>query len=696
MSIQTSIAMVIFLMLMAVTIVSALAVRSHFNTQSQEAFQDVVEGALVVLQEDINENMAELRAIQGLFNSTGDVSRNEFETFVSLFFDTKHGTQALEWIPRVPREQGDQFVQNVRKEGFDDFSIHPDSELADYFPVTYVVPAEPNLPAFGFDLATNPVRRAALERARDTGELVATGPITLVQETGTQSGFLVFAPVYSKGVVPLTLPERRDQLKGFGLAVFRVDDFIDSAIPAFTHSKFNLKVKDSAEGEPATSIHSDNAAHPSLLDEDAVSIARTVIVAGRRWELQFSAPSGFGISASSRFMWVSVLGVGGVLSALTLGFSYLLLNGRNRAVAFAENMNRSLIESETQRDHMFEQSQDLIITVDREGRFVFVSGAARAILGREPSEMLGTSWQDHIHVDDRDKASSAMLEAFQGHHLDALDIRFIRLDGGIVWLNWNCQVVPGPVDIVFAVGRDITERREMDRMKDEFISVASHELRTPVTSIKGFLELLVEEESGPLTQEQRLFLEAANRNTVRLERLVNDLLDVSRLDAETITLDRVTFDLMEVVRQVTSEMESEIDAKSVKIRTATGAQEIEIDADRSRTAQILTNLISNAVKYSPHGSSVDIELISLPDRNFVQVNIRDYGPGVADEDKEKLFHKFFRADNSTTRSTAGTGLGLAITKALVELQGGKIWVDSEWEKGSTFCFTVPSPSGIEP
>ena len=229
-------------------------------------------------------------------------------------------------------------------------------------------------------------------------------------------------------------------------------------------------------------------------------------------------------------------------------------------------------------------------------------------------------------------------------------------------------------------------------MKDEFISVASHELRTPVTSIKGFLELLVEEETGPLTQEQRRYLEAANRNTVRLERLVNDLLDISRLVAETITLDRVTFDLTEVVQQVILEMDSEIDAKSVKIRTAAVAQEIEIDADRGRTIQILTNLINNAVKYSPHGSSVDIELISLPDRNFVQVNIRDYGPGVADEDKEKLFQKNFRADNSTTWSTSGTGLGLAITKALVELQGGKIWVESEWEKGSTFCFTVPNRS----
>ncbi len=188
--------------------------------------------------------------------------------------------------------------------------------------------------------------------------------------------------------------------------------------------------------------------------------------------------------------------------------------------------------------------------------------------------------------------------------------------------------------------RDVTEQRELERIKDEFVSVVSHELRTPVTSIKGFLELLRDEETGPLTQEQKRYLGGVGRSTTRLEKLVTDLLDISLLDSGTFRLDRTTFDLVEVVQHVMADMRSEIDAKGLKIRTTATAPDIKIDADRNRTIQILANLIGNAVKFSLDGSSVDIEIISLRDKNFLHVNVHDQGPGVADEDNEKLFQNF--------------------------------------------------------
>ena len=794
MSIQNSIAVVIFLILIGVTIGAVIAVRSHFNDESQETFGDLVEGAYAALQKDVTENLTELTAIQGLFNSTDGVSRKQFDTFVSLFFNAEHGTQALEWIPRVTREEREEFIRTVREEGFDQFTIHPSTALAESFPVNYVFPFEPNLAAFGFDLASNDSRLAALQQARDSGALLATAPITLVQETEQQAGFLVFAPIYSTGGVPATLRQRRETLSGFGLAVFRVDDFIDDAIPAFSRSDFNLEVVDSAEGEPATSIYSDNTSYPSLLNGDGISIDKTLNVAGRTWELQFSAPTGFGISALSRLMWVIVLVIGGTLSALTLGFSYLLLNGRNRAVAFAENMNRSLIESESQRDQMFELSQDLIITAGREGKFGFVSGAAKSILGREPTTMMGAPILDFIHPDDRDQVAQAVESIFNGGTVNSFEVRFLRGDGGVVWMEWNALQLPEPSDLIFAVGRDITERRraeeeirnlakfpsedpnpvvrisadgiilyangaatkilesrglkagqptleywqslvkdalasglskeveidygprvisysvvpvaesgyanvygrditaakEVDRLRDEFISVASHELRTPVTSIKGFLELIEDEQTGPLTQDQRRFLEAANRNADRLENLVNGLLDISRLDTGMVELERSEFRVLEAIQQVVSEMESEIEAKSVDVRIGDGSGNAIADADRGRVVQILANLLSNAIKYSPLGSPIYINATTDVDLDsVVRVSIRDEGPGIAAGEKDKVFEKFYRADNSTTRATAGTGLGLAITKALVELHGGKIWVESEQGDGSTFIFTLP-------
>lgn len=254
-SIQTSVAITIFLILFGITIGVAIAVRSHFDAESQEALDKVVEGAYAALQENINENLAKLTTIQGLFNATPDVSRNQFRTFVSLFFSDERGTQALEWIPRVTREQREEFIRAVREEGFEEFTIHPPTDLEESFPVSYVFPFEPNRAAFGFDLASNESRLAALGQARDSGALLATAPITLVQETEEQAGFLVFAPIYSTGDIPTTLRQRRETLSGFGLAVFRVNDFVDDAIPAFSQADFNLEVMDSAEGSAGTLIY---------------------------------------------------------------------------------------------------------------------------------------------------------------------------------------------------------------------------------------------------------------------------------------------------------------------------------------------------------------------------------------------------------------------------------------------------------
>ena len=339
-STQNGIAVAIFLVMITATAAASLAVDAHFSTVGEDAFEDMVDNALEALQEDLDESLAQLGAIQVLFNARGKVTREEFDVFVSLYFDREKGTQALEWIPRVPRSERETFIQSIRQVGFEDFTIHPATEQGDSFPVTYVYPFEPNLPAFGFDLATNESRLKAIQQSRDSGNLMATAPITLVQETGTQAGFLVFAPIYSTGDIPTTLQERHDTLIGFGLAVFRVDDLILDAMPGHYRSNFNLNIADSGSGRLGANIHSQNDVYPELTEGQGMTVERTLDVAGREWVLRFSAPSGFGITGLSRLMWALVLVAGGALSALTLGFSYLLLNGKNRAVGLAEDMNR--------------------------------------------------------------------------------------------------------------------------------------------------------------------------------------------------------------------------------------------------------------------------------------------------------------------------------------------------------------------
>ena len=172
--------------------------------------------------------------------------------------------------------------------------------------------------------------------------------------------------------------------------------------------------------------------------------------------------------------------------------------------------------------------------------------------------------------------------------------------------------------------------------------------------------------------------------------LVDDLLDISRLDSGMIGLERSEFSVLEAINQVVSEMQTEIESKGLEIMFDDHRDEAIADADRGRVIQILANLLSNAIKYSPQGSPIYVDAKMVDDADsFVQVSIRDEGPGIDPRDAVRLFEKFYRVDNSSTRSSPGTGLGLAITKALVELHGGNIWVESELGKGSKFIFTLP-------
>lgn len=226
--------------------------------------------------------------------------------------------------------------------------------------------------------------------------------------------------------------------------------------------------------------------------------------------------------------------------------------------------------------------------------------------------------------------------------------------------------------------RDITERKEIEKMKDEFISVVSHELRTPVTSIKGYLELLAEDEKDTLDEEQRGFLGVAMRNTHRLEILVNDLLDISRLEAGRLEIAHESFDICELIEEVIAQAKPEMTDKEMTMTTPDLATPVLAWGDPVRAAQILTNLISNAIKYSDPRTNIEIRIEVVEDGDrILQVDVADQGPGIPSEEIENVFQRFHRVDSTSTRSTTGTGLGLAISKALVELHGGRIWVTSK-------------------
>ena len=241
-----------------------------------------------------------------------------------------------------------------------------------------------------------------------------------------------------------------------------------------------------------------------------------------------------------------------------------------------------------------------------------------------------------------------------------------------------------------AVLRDISKEAEIERIKNEFISTVSHELRTPMTSVKGYADLLVSGNAhvGTLNPTQRRFVEVIQANANRLTDLVNEILEISRIETGRVKLQLETIDLAALLNEVTLSFEGQLVQKAMDLEVTLPDEPPYVYADKGRLTQILVNLIGNAWQYTPERGRITIE-VTATDDNYVQIDIKDTGIGIPEQDLEYVFERFFRSERPEAQVVDGTGLGLSITKSYVDMLGGKIWVESELNVGTTFSFTMP-------
>ena len=341
---------------------------------------------------------------------------------------------------------------------------------------------------------------------------------------------------------------------------------------------------------------------------------------------------------------------------------------------------RTAQASEARYRSLFEGSEDAIVLLGDDGHYLDVSPATEKLLGYSREEMLQKRAGDLLHRRDLWLQNAQPIFERDGAWRGEAELR--HKDGHLVPIESRMSRIELPDGVVtFAAWRDISERRAVERLQQEFIVMVTHDLKTPLTSIKGLAQLMLRREdySQPA-------LETIVSQSNHLERLINDLLDVARMEAGRLDLLFAPVDLGQLAQLAATQAQATTTRHTICIEIPD--QPIVHDWDGDRIRQVLLNLLTNAIKYSPAGGEIVVLVEDDPASRQASVSVRDNGMGIAPDVLPRLFSRFYRAEESLTAGE-GLGLGLYISRSLVTAHGGRIWVDSTSDAGSTFSFTLP-------
>lgn len=340
-----------------------------------------------------------------------------------------------------------------------------------------------------------------------------------------------------------------------------------------------------------------------------------------------------------------------------------------------------------QTEAVMQSMAEGLVVVNQEGEVVFLNPAAEKLLGVDKRAKLGKP----LHEGLRDEQLLSLVKSPSGDgRAREVELNSQQAESKRVLRSSNAVVEDenGKTIGMVSVLTDVTKQRELDRMKSDFVSGVTHELRTPLVAMKHSLDVMIDPSAGNLSDTQRNFLAITTRNLDRLNNMINELLDLAKLESKKIELKPQPSSIQEVIHHTCDTLRAWADSKGIRLTAADGPALPVLSLDSSRMEQVLTNLIGNAIKFTPKGGSVTVEA-ALANDGSIEVGVQDTGVGMAKDQLPKLFQKFQQLHNHPAGAAKGTGLGLAIAKEIVELHGGRIWAESEPGKGSRFAFRLP-------
>lgn len=649
-----------------------------------------------------------LAALHRLIEVTPEMNYHQFEYFTKISLQKNPDIFALSFNPFITLAQRDQFERAMTEKNRNrQFQITERDEYKRlvraaerpyYVPVGYIAPLQGNQPAVGFDINSESVRHDAIERAMIADQVVVTAPINLVQENQQRVGVLLLHKTKLARTENFSITNN-SELIGFATAVVKVDEMVEIAIRSALIPGLVFQVNDSFAASDLTSIYrSENLPTSS---DSYYNWETRIPVADRFWTLRL-LPSEVYLRQQQH--WAALLvGTGGLSLAALLQLLLLVTTGRasifqskvRKQTAELQNQTDILEDRNQQLNALFALSPDGFITFDKQGRVTFASPAFTALSGLRDTQIIGLNEEE---FSTRLAELCDVSARFCG--IEALRRRLAEYDKQ----HRELIELSNPISRVLQVGirvnesdsgtvsqilyfRDVTHESKVDRMKSEFLATAAHELRTPMASIFGFSEVLLTMDLDETTRRELVSI--IHSQSEMMANIINELLDLARIEARR-GKDFVCEHL--AINELLLEMVSnykEPDGRASPLLKLS-AQQLYINVDRSKTLQALTNLVSNAYKYSPNGGEVNIAILqekTNEGRIRCGISVRDYGIGMTPEQCMLATERFYRADESG--KILGTGLGLSIVKEIVELQGGEISIKSDFGAGTTATLWFP-------
>lgn len=657
----------------------------------ERVFDDSAKEISDTLFSDFAQHLNVLVPLKGLYIASNKVDSEEFRLFTAEILNGISGITALSWNEYLTHAERSLYEQSMQKEGFTDFFIAELNasgqlvaapEREHYVVVSYIEPYTRNKAAHGYNAASEAIRSRALTFANNTGLPAMTAPVSLLQESQDDLSYLIFMPVYKTLDAPKTSAMREQNLRGYVTAFVKVKHQINSIHTKFLKTDFLIRFDDVTDKN-----------HPINLYDDGKPATRNISmqwkaqqnIAGRELELSIVPTDAYLNKQRSTQSWYVL--VGGLLFCCLLGGFLLLVTGRTEYISLL--LERRTLELES----ILDGAVEAIIIINQRGDIERANPAAGRLFKINETQLIGRNCASIIPLlhellltakDDYTRTGNRSIWQSQETIGICSDDTKLPIEIGV------SRVELPDRKIYTCLIHDIAARKKVDKLKSEFVSTVSHELRTPLTSITGALGLLVGGAVPQVPAKAMDLLVIAKNNAERLGRLVNDILDIEKLEFGKLRLDLGACDVSDLMQQAIDQNAGYSIKYGVHLALDTSAiatQKITILVDADRFLQVMSNLISNAIKFS----YVDgiVTLSAKVSGDLIVFYVEDSGTGIPEEFRKKIFQKFAQADSSDTRKRDGSGLGLSISRVIVERMGGTIDYRTEINKGSVFFFSIP-------